>query len=101
MSHNKFLYGENRFNPQEILKFRIQAKLFDEKVTGYIQKFLKKYRRHWDRKIQEDANETDHNYASQFTEHFRLQIKLLIAIHILSTYNEKLIGREHLFHYLR
>ena len=43
MSHNKFLYGENRFNLQEILKFRIQAKLFDEKVTGYIQKFLKKY----------------------------------------------------------
>ena len=29
MSHNKFLYGENRFNLQEILKFRIQAKLFD------------------------------------------------------------------------
>ena len=43
MSHNKFLYGENRFNLQEILKFRIQAKLFDEKVIGYIQKFLKKY----------------------------------------------------------
>ena len=43
MSHNKFLYGENRFNVQEILKFRIQAKFFDEKVTGYIQKFLKKY----------------------------------------------------------
>ena len=57
--------------------------------------------RHWDRKILEDANETDYNYASQLTEHFRLQIKLLIAIHILSTYNEKLIGREHSFHYLQ
>ena len=55
--------------------------------------------RHWDRKILEDANETDHNYASQFTEHFGLQIKLLIAIRILSTYNEKLIGREHSFNY--
>ena len=43
MSHNKFLYGENRFNLQEIFKFRIQVKLFNEKVTGHIQKFLKKY----------------------------------------------------------
>ena len=57
--------------------------------------------RHWDRKVLEDANETDHNYASQLTEHFRLKMKLLIAVIVLKTYNEKLIGRERSFNYLQ
>lgn len=57
--------------------------------------------RHWGRKVLEDANETDHNYASQLTEHFRPKMKLLIAVIVLETYNEKLIGREHSFNYLQ